>query len=291
MTKTIDEQQVAALRDYNYHRTPQRRVQSFDAAVSFVNEVGFAFFWPIKGIEGPSLFHAIAGRVRDVPNVHNDPDLSPCWDWKDQALDKRVWYYAKVLRRRACLISLDLLPMFYALSPNYGDYTTDHLEAYEAGELSAEAKAIYEALLHEGPLHTIRLRRAAHLGAESAKSRFKRALTELQVRLQVLPVGVADAGAWHYAFIYKLVPRHYPDLPAQARPIARADARAALVRTYLDNVVAATQKQIGQIFHVLGWTPRELSRTLQGLHDSNIIVETTIEGLQGKHWVSTRALT
>ena len=48
----------------------------------------------------------------------------------------------------------------------------------------------------------MRLRREARRRAESAKSRFDRALVELQVRLKVLPIGVAEAGAWNYAFIY-----------------------------------------------------------------------------------------
>ena len=48
----------------------------------------------------------------------------------------------------------------------------------------------------------MRLRREARRSAESAKSRFDRALVELQVRLKVLPIGVAEASAWNYAFIY-----------------------------------------------------------------------------------------
>lgn len=53
--------------------------------------------------------------------------------------------------------------------------------------MTAEAKVIYEALLEHGPLDTIRLRREAHMSAESAKSHFGRALMELQVGLKVLP--------------------------------------------------------------------------------------------------------
>jgi hypothetical protein len=57
----------------------------------------------------------------------------------------------------------------------------------------AGAKAIYEAPLEHGPLDTVRLRREARMSAESAKSRFDRALVELQVGLKVLPIGVALA--------------------------------------------------------------------------------------------------
>ena len=62
-----------------------------------------------------------------------------------------------------------------------------------------EAKTIYEAILENGPLDTVRLRRETRLSAESAKSRFGRALMELQVGLKLLPIGVARTSAWDQA--------------------------------------------------------------------------------------------
>jgi hypothetical protein len=98
----------------------------------------------------------------------------------------------------------------------------------------------------------------------SAKSRFDRALVELQVGLKVIPIGVAQAGAWNYAFIYEILQRHFPDLPEQARPIGRGEARRVLVQRYLDNIVAADRAMIAKVFHVLKWTPKELDRTIAG---------------------------
>ena len=50
--------------------------------------------------------------------------------------------------------------------------------------MTTEAKAIYAAILENGLLVTVRLRREARMRAESAKSRFNRALVELQVRVR-----------------------------------------------------------------------------------------------------------
>jgi hypothetical protein len=258
-------------REERYCRTQERRIGTVDEARAFVDRVGFCFLWPIKGIEMPSLFHAIAGRVRSVPSKHNDPDLNKCWGWKDRALGRRWWYYGKLLRRNATLVSLDLLPAFYALSDNYGSLD-DYLEEYRAGTLTAEAKRIYEALLEQGPLDTVRLRRESHMAAEGAKSRFERALVELQVGLKVLPVGVAEAGAWRYAFVYELVQRHYPDLPRRARQISRGEARRTLVRRYLENVIVAERRMLDRVFHVLRWTRRELDATLAALVAEGLIV-------------------
>jgi hypothetical protein len=71
------------------------------------------------------------------------------------------------------------------------------------------------------------------------------------VGLKVLPIGVAEAGAWRYAFIYEIVQRHFPELPEQARQITRAQARRVLVLRYLDNVVAADRKMTAKVSHVL----------------------------------------
>jgi hypothetical protein len=289
MPTTTQMDLVHRIRRHNYRRTPERRLHTVEEARAFVDEIGFCHFWPIKGVETPNLFHAIAGRVRPVPNEHDDPDISKCWGWKDNALDKRWWYYGKLLRRRATLVSLDLLPTFYACSENYGELD-DYIQEYADGLMTAEAKAVYEALLKHGPLDTIRLRRESRMSAESAKSRFDRALVELQVGFKVLPIGVARTGAWNYAFNYEIVQRHYPDLPEQARQIKRSAARRTLVLRYLDNVVAANRKMIGKVFHILKWTPSELNRTVKALLQKGAIQEMQIEGIEQPQLVSTRAI-
>jgi hypothetical protein len=285
----MDRDLVHRLRDDNYRRTPARRLHTVEEARGFVDEVGFCHFWPIKGIETPNLFHAIAGRVRPVPMEHGDPDISKCWGWKDDSLDKRWWYYGKLLRRRATLVSLEMLPYFYALSENYGSLD-DYLQEYEDGLMTAEAKAIYEAILEHGPLDTVRLRREARMSAESAKSRFDRALVELQVGLKVVPTGVAEAGAWNYAFIYELFQRWFPEIPGQARGIKRGEARRVLVQRYLDNVVAADRKMIAKVFHVLKWTSRELDRTIAALLEEGAIQEVQVEGAKQLQLVPTAFL-
>ena len=279
---------IHRVREWKYHRLPERRIATVEEARAFVDEVGFCFFWPIKDIELPNLFHAIAGHVRPVPMKHNDPDLSRCWGWKDASLDKKRWYYGKLLRRRATLIALDWLPYFYACSENCGDLD-DYLQEYEDGLMTAEAKAVYEAILEHGPLDTVRLRRQAHMSAGSAKSRFDRALVELQVGLKVIPIGVARVGAWNYAFTYEIVQRYFPELPAQARHIKRGEARRALVLRYLDTVVAADRKMIARAFHVLRWTPGELDRTIAALLEEEVVQEAEV-ARAGVLLVSARAL-
>ena len=232
---------------------PKRRLVTARQAVKFVQERGFVFFWPIKGIEFPSLWTAVAGN-RPVANEHDDPG-HVTWGWKDQMLGKREWYYAKMLRKKATLISLEVAPYFYALTENYGDPEQDYLIQYEAGRLKQENKLVYEALLRNGPMDTVALRRKVGLTSKESKYRFERALLELQADMKILPTGVAEAGAWNYAFIYDIVPRHFPDLPDQARRIKESEARLELARLYFRSVGAASAKELGKVF---GWRKAQL---------------------------------
>jgi hypothetical protein len=264
---SLDLQYLAAHRAQTYRLHPGARLTSPEAALDFVNERGFVFFWPVRGIELPSLWTAAAGD-RPVADEHDDPGHIT-WGWKDAALPKRVWYYAKILRRKATFISLTVVPYFYALSENYGSPEEDYLVLYEEGRLTQAAKQVYEALLDKGALDTISLRKEARL-MNAKESVFHRALEDLQMDFKILPVGVAEAGAWRYAYRYDLTARHFPDLPERARPIGEAEARAMLVELYFRSVGAAQARDVVKLF---GWPPELVGRTLVRLLEGGKLVE------------------
>ena len=263
-TILLDKLQTHRKRTFNL--PPTKRVSSPAQALTFINQRGFIFFWPIAGIDMPSLWTAVAGD-RPVSDKHNDPGHIT-WGWKDNALDKKIWYYAKILRKKATMISLDIAPYFYALSENYGSPEEDYLVAYEEGRLPQAAKQLYEALLKEGALNTIDLRRAAKL-ANAKDSEFNKALEVLQSDFKILPVGVAEAGAWKYSFIYEVVTRHYPDLSEQARKITERQARSKLAELYFESVGAAQESDVSKLF---GWKKDLVGRTVSGLVERRIVV-------------------
>jgi hypothetical protein len=252
--KTLSKQDLVAAREVRYRRRMNLRLKDQRQAVEFVNDVGFCFLFPIQKVEMPSLWDAIAGRVVKTYPDHKGYEIERTWGWKDEALGQKVWFYGKLLRSRATLVSLDFLPNFYALSENFGDYEHDYLDEYHTGALSAEAKTIYEALLKNGALDAIRLRRESRMSAEASKPRFEKALTELQVGLKVLPIGVAPVGAWRYAFIYEVLPRWYPEVPVRAQQINRAEARRRILDRYLRNVFFSTVPLAARVF---GWPIKE----------------------------------
>ncbi|HMB24607.1 MAG: DNA glycosylase AlkZ-like family protein [Chloroflexota bacterium] len=264
---TVDLKKFNSYRARSFRLPPAPRVTSPKAALEFVNARGFIYFWPIKGIDLPSLWVAAAGN-RVVADKHDDPGHIT-WGWKDNALSKKIWYYAKVLRGKATMISLEVAPYFYALSENYGSPEEDYLLAYEEGRLTQSAKQLYEALLKEGALNTLDLRKAAKL-ANARESEFNKALEVLQRDFKILPVGVAEVGAWKYSFIYEIVTRHYPELQEQARFISEGEARAKLAEFYFKSVGAAQERDMNKLF---GWQKELAARTIAGLIEKRKLVK------------------
>lgn len=287
---TLDLDKLKAHRARTFNLSPYKALTSPTQALDFVNERGFIYFWPIKGIDFPSLWTAVAGD-RPVPNQHDDPG-HVTWGWKDNALDKRIWYYAKVLRRKATIISLEVAPYFYALTENYGDYKEDYLIPYEDGRLPQGAKQLYEAILDNGPLHTIDLRRMARM-SNAKDSEFNKALEILQADFKILPIGVAQAGAWNYAFIYEITARYWPDLSEQARYIGEAEAREKLLESYFQSVGAAQMKDINKLFR---WGNTITERVVKRLIEREQIVaglmqDDTLTGTRRKgEWLALSAL-
>ena len=274
----LSTKKLTAYRNKTFHINPGERVRSFSEAIDFINEIGFAYFWPVKGILLPSLWTAHTGRLT-VPMNHDDPGHRT-WEWKDNALDKKVWYYAHILRHRATMVSLDTIPYFYALSPNFGDPDQDYLLQYEDGKLTQESKLIYEALLKEGPLDRISLRKAAHLASNTADSLFNKAIDDLQQELKILPVGVAEVGAWKYSFIYELTHRHYPWLIKKAGKINESDAKYHLISIYISALGIVQPKDIIRLFQ---WRPPDVEKALQRLTaKGEVRPDIQLEDLAGK---------
>ena len=260
-----------------FRTLPGKRIKSKEEAIDFVNQRGFVYFWPIKDIVLPSLWVAVAGD-RPVADEHDDPG-HVTWGWKDALLGSRQWYYAKVLRQRATMISLEVVPFFFALSSNYGAPESDYLTLYEQGKLTQEAKSVYESLLEKSPLDTVQLRQKTRLTSRDSDYRFNRAMNELQSDFKILPVGVTNSGGWRYAFAFDLVSRHLPEIPEKARLIQESEARRKLVEIYFRSVGAGRLNDLAKLF---GWRLDEIEKAIDDLVKTDVLRrDLRIEGENG----------
>jgi hypothetical protein len=250
--------------------------------VDFVNERGIISFWPVKGLSLPSLWAAVVGN-RPVPSWHDDPGHIT-WDWKDRMLGEKCWYYSKLLRHSGMFVSNELAPYFYALTENYGSLEDDYLILYEQGLLSQNAKQIYEALLEHGPVDTIALRRYACFTHSGSDSSFNTALNQLQADMKVMPVGISDAGAWHYAYIYDIPARYLSELPEIARNIPPQEAR----RTILESLFRSYGViEFSELVRLLHWRMDDLQKSLTSLEKTGRITSSVeLEGKPG-NWMAS----
>ncbi len=279
----IDLKKLHTLHLRTFSLPPAKRLSTPAQALTFVNQRGFVYFWPIKGVDLPSLWIAVAGD-RPVADKHDDPGHIT-WGWKDGALDKKIWYYGKILRGKATLISLETAPYFYALSENYGSPEEDYLIAYHEGRLTQASKQVYETLLENGALNTLDLRKMAKL-SNAKDSEFNKALEQLQRDFKILPVGVAQAGAWKYSHIYEIVTRHYPDLSEQARAIKESQARAKLLELYFNMVGAAQLRDVNKLF---GWGNEVVKKAAGKLIESGMLKMAEHPKLAGE-WAAVKKI-
>ena len=276
------------LRADRYRQRPHLHVQTEAQALEFLNDVGLCLLFSGQGIELPSLWGALNGEDRPVPQHHRDHNLGLAWNWKDSLPIEGKVLYGKFLRKKPVFVSLGLAPHFYALSPNYGQPAEDYLQDYLDGHLSVEAKQVYEVLLELGALPTSRLRREAGLSGKSNASRFDRALAELQMQFRITKVAISDANRWGYCYVYDLLHRHFPGVVAAAHDIGGGQARETILLHYLRTVVAATPSDVARLF---GWQPRDVDRLARRLADEERLrAGVTIEGLDGEYLVDYGAL-
>jgi hypothetical protein len=282
---TISQSRIQEYRAETFRLKSHQCLTSLQDAIQFVNQRGFVYFWPIKGIILPSLWAAVAGD-RQVASTHDDPG-HVTWGWKDDALGQRVWYYGKILRKKATMIALDVVPYFYALSENYGDPEEDVRIQYHEGHLTLEAKSIFDALSENGPLDTISIRQMTRMTSKDSNSRFDRALALLQSDFKIMPVGISDAGAWRYAFIYDLTHRQYPDILEKARKIKEKSARKHLTRLYFLSVGAAEFKDIIKLFH---WSKLHTQHAVDALIDEEFLLRDLEVENQTGSWIALKVL-
>ena len=274
---------LQAARMQRYRRRPHLRVRTESEALDFLNDVGLCLLFSAKDMELPSLWGALCGGDLPLPNHHDNRDLDLAWHWKDKLPIEGKVLYGKFLRKKPVFVSLDLVPYFYALSPNYGDLAEDYMQDYLDGRLTVEAKQVYEVLLEQGALPTSRLRLEAGLSGKANAGRFDRALAELQMDFRIAKVAISDANRWGYCYVYDLLLRHLPQATAAARSISGRQARETLLLRYLRTVIAATPRQVRLLF---GWQPGEVDRLTHRLAaEGRLRQGVRIEGLEGEYLV------
>jgi hypothetical protein len=229
-----------------------RRIETAYEAERFIERVGFAACMTDARRPGPSLYVAVCGRRDAVMprNVQKDPESSLTWTLKDELLARGNVYYAKLARGKATFIAPRLVPHFQAL---FG-----MRRAEEPRRLSKTARAVLHALRKEWEMATSDLRTDSGV---RDRTKFNRALDELQAAMLVVPGGVFYEPKFTYT--WTLAVGRFPDQLRQR--IKREIALREIARSFL---TSAGMTIPGELARVTG-----LSRRDAGLGNRALVAE------------------
>ncbi len=156
----------------------------------FINELLNAGFSLGGGGNNEGVFTLLPYSWNNEPPdsiIHwhtGDLDTDP-WEWRMRVLDERKDIaYGKVFFNKSGYITQDWYPYF--LAARRGDISFD--EAYEDGILSNYAKRVYDLLRDGDALALHALKQMGEFSREE-KSKFDRALVELQMKLFITMCG------------------------------------------------------------------------------------------------------
>lgn len=232
-------EEIEAYRDYTWRRDPERRIEHAYAAETFVKEIGFCTVLTDSRRLGPSLYTAVCGRREThMPrNVQKDPESRLAWTIKDELMRRGRCFYGKLLKGHATLITPELIPFFCAL---WGVARKKELSI-----LTTDAQKVLKVLRREWEMGSRDLRVASGI---ADRSRFDKALSQLQKTMKVIPVDVVYEPSFTY--IWSIAEARFPE--EMRMTVAKEAALTEIARAYLKSAGMTLR---GELARVTGLTP------------------------------------
>ncbi|MGV3466852.1 MAG: AlkZ-related protein [Heyndrickxia sp.] len=159
----------------------QYKIITYKEAVEVVNEVGIL---PLSSLipDFPSL-----DTITLKENWHTGTELDP-WLWRAQFPVDGVAAYGKFMKKKAVLISLEMLPLAKAV---LGSERTIK-QRYEDGLISGEALELFSIIREEEGIDTRVLRAKSGMKEKEKKKPFDQALQELQSSMDIVISGTKE---------------------------------------------------------------------------------------------------
>lgn len=172
-----------------------RRIGSIGRAAAFVDDVGFALLFPAARAIAPSLWEAVAGADAEPFATGMGAEEQKVWTWKDELPRRGLAWYGAFVSGRGSFLSPQLLAALYSAAGDIDDHASL--------ELSPAAHEIAEALVAD-PLPSATLRTLV-----GDRSRYQRAVVELQRHLLLTVAGVSESNSGWPAAVFDLTCRRF----------------------------------------------------------------------------------
>jgi hypothetical protein len=227
---------------------------AIEEAREFLESVGFCLMYPLSPqgpemrglgeIVLPTFMGAFVGGEEDLPTRQKafaDPRAREATELAVRLLRERFAYEASVFGEDNLLVAASVFPYFYALA---GD-RNPRQEPGSDHSLSPLSQDVLRAIQHAGPVTKRRL--AETLGGDLSEAAIDRALAELAARLRITRVDYNPREGSSWDVLY----RWSPEAVNEGMHLSVAVALSALLSQYLDCVIAADEKEIGDVFSPL----------------------------------------
>jgi hypothetical protein len=212
----------------------------FRKAARFVEKAGLAYlFGGAKAGDLPNLHFELTGR--DAIEEWND-STELVWESRVELPRLGVAWFGEWLKGRGTFIALRMLPAALGWLGRSSEVEDDVAQAWK---ISEDAGMIYEAILSEGPIATVALRRAVSLEQTDDAPTFQRSLKGLQRGLFITTYGhLQETGAWASS-VYEPTVRAFPiheEIPG------RDAALETLVDAYRKASPSPDQRKAARLF-------------------------------------------
>jgi len=268
---TVDETALHARRLANWSQTDHTRIPDPAAAARFIARAGIATLYPASP-ELPNLFHAYMGDPTAETDSGHDSPSGEVYGWRWALGRAEAAFYTAIVRGRPTWVHWDVLPAVIRLC---GELRMPD-EVYDAGEISADAYRVAQALEESGGvLSTGELRKQAGFPTgKDKRAAYLRAVHELDTRLLLAKVFDKDDLDMRHA----LVRERYAEHVAAAEAMTREEALDRALAVYLPLAVYAVPAPLSK---ALKLPEAELRAALERSTAAGLTAAVTLKGHQG----------
>ena len=218
-------------------------IRTLEEAREFVDSVGMSLLYPVRPMPLlPTFLGAVAGSERNLPerrNAVNDPRAHQAEELLARMVhDKFV--FESHFGNEILLLSPTVFPYYYALASDRNP--RQPIRSRARGKGSPLAEHAFRKLEEKGPLTQKHLQDL--LGGALSAAAVERALHELWTAMKITRTDHDSKNGDAWDVYYRWAPREVEE----GVRTSDAEALSALISTYLDAVVAATQEEVENFF-------------------------------------------
>jgi len=259
------------LEAYRRRRWREGKLRTLKEASAFLDEAGMCLLFACRDIPLPKIYDCAADDVN-------------WWAWKDLLQEQRRAYNGRLVRRKATLVSMELLPAFYAVYRTGGGYAM-YEEEYYWGKLGELANSVAQHIDRNGPTPVDELRRAVvPLGKKNTR-RFHAALFELQSKFKIVTVGLKDK-SWGIRILDLFMNWVPAEIERRAERMDRREAMQIILSTFVNAAGAVPEAVTSRVF---GWPQAETAEVVESLVEAGHIGRRRVRG-DRKVWLASPRL-